>query len=585
MTYRGGLRIVEERTDSLSPVSERLTLLSVHAHPDDEASKGAPTVAKYHAAGVHAVLVCCTGGEEGELQNPALREEGQPLYGLSPEEEKAKVTAMRPAELAASAEVIGFDEVVMLGYRDSGMPDSEANHHPDSFHQADLDEATGRLVAIIRRTKPQVVITYGDDQRGYPHPDHLRVHDISVLAFERAGDAAWYPDAGEPFQPSKLYYSAWSRARMIAVHEALLRLRGESPFDEDWFKRPDVDHRITTRIDVSGFFWARTGALLAHATQVDPNARVLVRAHRRRARRDLRLGGLDPRPVVRRSDPRGRWRARPVRRHLSRGLDVSVQYRVVLGKKDERVEGPDDADVVVTAPFDVVSSEGFDATMEFMRGRVKASGTHGPVAGTVEVGRRDEPAQPARIASLSARYPINVAPCSASRRWQALVVGHQREIVDPLVRRRGQRVDLGSVDHGLHVDLRHARFQVGDRGVGTSPRPGSPVVVEMIGEHHALVGGELAERESRLLGGDGRREPDRQPELTRQLEVHVEELGPQRDRREVRGEVGRVDAPHDRALDLSARARGALRPDRRVPRGQPGCAGTHPRPRAMRGLA
>jgi mycothiol S-conjugate amidase len=272
VTYRKGLRIVEERTDSLSPVSERLTLLSVHAHPDDEASKGAPTVARYHAAGVHAVLVCCTGGEEGELQNPALREEGQALHGLSPEDEKATVASMRSAELAASAAVIGFDEVVMLGYRDSGMPDSDANHHPESFHQADIDEATGRLVAIIRRTKPQVVITYGDDQRGYPHPDHLRVHDISVLAFERAGDAEWYPEAGEPFQPSKLYYSAWSRARMIAVHEALLRLRGESPFDEDWFKRPDVDHRITTKIDVSDFFWAHTGALLAHATQVDPNA-------------------------------------------------------------------------------------------------------------------------------------------------------------------------------------------------------------------------------------------------------------------------------------------------------------------------
>ena len=95
---------------------------------------------------------------------------------------------MRPAELAASAEVIGFDEVVMLGYRDSGMADSEPNDHPDCFHQADLDEATGRLVAVIRRTQPQVIITYGDDQRGYPHPDHLRVHDISVLAFERAGD-------------------------------------------------------------------------------------------------------------------------------------------------------------------------------------------------------------------------------------------------------------------------------------------------------------------------------------------------------------------------------------------------------------
>src|SRR4030095_143874 len=83
VTYRGGLCIVEERTDSLSPVSERLTLLSVHAHPDDEASKGAPTVAKYHAAGVHTVLVCCTGGEEGELQNPSLRAEGQPFHGLT----------------------------------------------------------------------------------------------------------------------------------------------------------------------------------------------------------------------------------------------------------------------------------------------------------------------------------------------------------------------------------------------------------------------------------------------------------------------------------------------------------------------
>jgi mycothiol S-conjugate amidase len=253
-------------------VSDRLVLLTVHAHPDDEASKGAPTLALYHQRGVRTVLVCCTGGEEGDLQNPTLREPGQPFHGLTPEEERALVTSMRPAELAASAAVIGFDEVVMLGYRDSGMPESAANEHPACFHQADLDEATGRLVEVIRRERPQVIITYGDDQRGYPHPDHLRVHDISVLAFERAGDPDWYPELGAPFQPSKLYYSAWSRARIVAVHEALLRLRGESPFDEGWFERPDMDHRITTRIDVSEFLWARTGALRAHATQVDPTA-------------------------------------------------------------------------------------------------------------------------------------------------------------------------------------------------------------------------------------------------------------------------------------------------------------------------
>lgn len=250
---------------------DRRTILTVHAHPDDEASKGAPTLAKYKADGAHTVLVCCTGGEEGDLQNPSLREPGQPFHGLTPEEEKALVASMRPAELAASAAVIGFDEVVMLGYRDSGMPDSEANGHPGCFAMADLDEATGRLVAIIRRTRPQVIITYNDDQQGYLHPDHLRVHDISVLAFDRAGDPAWCPELGEPFTPSKLYYTTWSRRRMVALHEGLLRHRGESPFDDKWFERPNHDHRITTRVDVRGFMWARTKSLLAHATQVDPN--------------------------------------------------------------------------------------------------------------------------------------------------------------------------------------------------------------------------------------------------------------------------------------------------------------------------
>ena len=136
---------------------------------------------------------------------------------------------------------------------------------------ADIDEATGRLVAEIRRTRPQVILTYGDDQRGYPHPDHLRVHDISVLAFDRAGDPEWYPTLGEPFQPCKLYYSVWSKARVVAIHEGLIAKNGESPYGPEWFDRPDYDDRITTRIDVAEFQWARTKALLAHATQIDPN--------------------------------------------------------------------------------------------------------------------------------------------------------------------------------------------------------------------------------------------------------------------------------------------------------------------------
>jgi mycothiol S-conjugate amidase len=248
------------------------TILTVHAHPDDEASKGAPTLAKYHAMGVDTVLVCCTGGEEGDLQNPHLREPGQPFHGVPPEREKALVASMRPAELEKAAAVIGFSEVVMLGYRDSGMADSPSNDHPDCFAQADIDVATGDVVEIIRRTRPQVLITYNDDQKGYPHPDHLRVHDISVLAFDRAGDPAWYPERGQPFQPLKLYYSTWSRRRLVAMHEGLMRHVGESPFDEAWFERPDNDHRVTTRIDISEFMWARTQSLLAHATQVDPTA-------------------------------------------------------------------------------------------------------------------------------------------------------------------------------------------------------------------------------------------------------------------------------------------------------------------------
>lgn len=251
--------------------AHRRCILTVHAHPDDEASKGAPTLAKYRAEGVHTVLVCCTGGEEGDLQNPRLREEGQPFFNLTPEQEKLKMAELRPIELAESAAIIGFEEVVMLGYRDSGMLDSEANANPDSFHMAPINEAVGRLVAIIRRTRPQVIITYSDDHSGYPHPDHVKVHDISILAFERAGDPTWYTDLGEPFQPAKMYYTLWSKTRLIAIHEAMLRLRGKSPYDDRWFNRVGQDERITTRLEVGEFLWARSGALRAHATQVDPN--------------------------------------------------------------------------------------------------------------------------------------------------------------------------------------------------------------------------------------------------------------------------------------------------------------------------
>ena len=242
--------------------AEPLCLLAVHAHPDDESSKGAATVARYAAEGVRTVLVCCTGGEEGDILNPAM---DRP-------EVRADLPAVRAAELARAAELIGYHEVAMLGYRDSGMAGTDANRAAGCFAAADLDEAVGRLVAHIRRARPQVVVTYSDQQQGYPHPDHLRVHEISVLAFERAGDADAHPDAGPPWAPAKLYYSVWSRARVQAVHEKFLELGLVSPYADWWRDRPDQDHRITTRIDVSAHADVRRAALLAHATQIDPTS-------------------------------------------------------------------------------------------------------------------------------------------------------------------------------------------------------------------------------------------------------------------------------------------------------------------------
>lgn len=190
----------------------QLCLLAVHAHPDDEASKGAGTVARYHAAGVRTVLVTCTGGEEGDILNPAMDKPG--IRDNLPE--------VRRAELELAAQVIGYDEVVMLGYRDSGMPGTPANEDPASFAAAPLDEAVGRLVEVIRRTRPQVIVTYPRDQRGYPHPDHLRVNEISELAFDAAGDPDRYPDAGPVWQPLRLLYVRWSAKRMRAMHEKFL---------------------------------------------------------------------------------------------------------------------------------------------------------------------------------------------------------------------------------------------------------------------------------------------------------------------------------------------------------------------------
>ena len=235
----------------------------VHAHPDDESSKGAGSIARYHAAGVRTVLVCCTGGEAGDILNPAM---DRP-------EVRENLHQVRMDELARATSIIGYDEVVLLGYRDSGMPGTPQNEDPASFAKAPLDEAVGRLVEVIRRTRPQVIVTYSDDQKGYPHPDHLRVHEITLPAFDAAGDPDAYPEAGPPWQPLKLYYTAWSRRRIVAMHEKFLELGLESPFDEKWFGRPAGDERTTTTVDITGYTSQRDRALQAHETQVDPTSK------------------------------------------------------------------------------------------------------------------------------------------------------------------------------------------------------------------------------------------------------------------------------------------------------------------------
>ena len=203
-----------------------------------------------------------TGGEEGDILNPEM---DRP-------EVRRNLPAVRREELANAANAIGYDHVEMLGYRDSGMKDSEANSHPDCFASADLDEAVARLVKIIRRERPQVIVTYPEDQGTYQHPDHIRVYEISMPAFEQSGDPAYRPDLGEPWTPAKLYFTFWSRKRLEERHASFLKLGLESPYDERWFERTSQDDQITTQIDVGDFIDARIEGLRAHATQIDPNS-------------------------------------------------------------------------------------------------------------------------------------------------------------------------------------------------------------------------------------------------------------------------------------------------------------------------
>jgi mycothiol S-conjugate amidase len=247
---------------------ETLRLMAVHAHPDDESSKGAATMARYVAEGVDVLVVTCTGGERGSVLNPKLDR---------PEiiEHMAEI---RAAEMARAREILGVRQA-WLGFVDSGLPEGDPLPPlPEGcFGLVDPIDGAEPLVALMREFRPHVVTTY-DENGGYPHPDHIMCHNVSVVAFDAAGDPDRYPGTGEPWQPLKLYYNqGFSKDRWTKLHEAMLAAGIESPFTEWLDKWTETEEqkqkgdRVTTRVVCGEYFSVRDDALRAHETQVDPD--------------------------------------------------------------------------------------------------------------------------------------------------------------------------------------------------------------------------------------------------------------------------------------------------------------------------
>lgn len=239
--------------------------MAVHAHPDDESSKGAATTARYAAQGVDVLVVTCTGGERGDVLNPHF----PPVTGGIEE-----MRAIRREEMATAATALGVRQH-WLGFVDSGLPEGDPLPPlPEgSFGLVPLEEASAPLVELVREFRPHVMTTY-DPTGGYPHPDHVMCHRVSFEAFHAAADPERYRGTGEPWAVSKLYYNhGFSMARIRAGHEALLARGLESPFGE-WVEsraaKEIPEREITTRIACADWFDARDAALLAHATQIDP---------------------------------------------------------------------------------------------------------------------------------------------------------------------------------------------------------------------------------------------------------------------------------------------------------------------------
>lgn len=240
-------------------------LMAVHAHPDDESSKGAATYARYLSEGVEVMVVTCTGGERGDILNEEV--------GLNPRAHR-DLAGLRREEMQNAQRVVGFQHR-WLGYVDSGMANEDGFVPAGCFADVPIETSAEVLVHLVREFRPHVMTTY-NEIGGYPHPDHIRCHEISVRAFEAAADPAAFPEAGEPWSVSKLYYDETFNIRRIEAMQRVLRERQpEHPLHasldamiERMRSRPVHE---TTKVEVGEFFEVRDDALRQHASQVEPS--------------------------------------------------------------------------------------------------------------------------------------------------------------------------------------------------------------------------------------------------------------------------------------------------------------------------
>jgi len=242
-----------------------LRLLAVHAHADDETITMGASMAKYVDEGARVAVVCCTDGELATIVDPdmAAREA----------EIRPHLAQIRREELRAACTALGVQEVHFLGYHDSGMAGAPTNHEAHAFWRADLDEVAGRLVALIRGFRPQVVVTY-DGNGAYGHPDHIQAHRATLLAVEASHLGKVFPDAGAPWRVAKLYYTAFPRSAAGKAVE-LARMAGlPLPFGDTAIEDLEFvadDEVVTTAVDCRVTLGRRSAALRAHVSQIAPD--------------------------------------------------------------------------------------------------------------------------------------------------------------------------------------------------------------------------------------------------------------------------------------------------------------------------